>query len=221
MSHRCAVVAQWPGDAFTCIVQVCSTLLNEVLWLPKRRKRAVALTKDPYAGCFLVATPIIGAEPFFRTVIFLLAHDPVGTVGVILNRPTELAAEDHIEGVDGKLSAPGLVFIGGPVQPETAIAVTRKENTEPMNAIGESGIGTVELTLDLDLEGDLRIFAGYAGWDAQQLAAEMDEGAWWVVRCDSDEVFTDEIDDMWGRSVQRAPGYIPLYRTYPADPTEN
>ena len=215
------LVAQWHDDTASNTIELNSVLLNGVLRLLPDGGRAVSFTADPYTGCFLVATPIITSPPFWRTVIFVLTHDEDGTVGVILNTPTELAAENYIEGVTGRLSAPELVFIGGPVQPETAIAVARPGTSDSVDTIADSGIGTVDLTANLEFLHDLRIFAGYAGWDSQQLALEMQEGAWWVVRCDPSEVFTDEIEDMWRRCVQRAPGNIPLYRTYPADPTEN
>ena len=35
----------------------------------------------------------------------------------------------------------------------------------------------------------MRIFAGYAGWGAEQLAAEIEEGSWYVVPGEAVDVF--------------------------------
>jgi len=67
----------------------------------------------------------------------------------------------------------------------------------------------------------LRVFAGYAGWEPDQLEEELEEGAWWLVFPNIDDLFTADVDNLWERTVERAPGTIPLYSTYPDDPTTN
>ncbi|MDX1486945.1 MAG: YqgE/AlgH family protein, partial [Acidiferrobacterales bacterium] len=44
----------------------------------------------PEKGIFLVAKPGMQDPRFQRTVVLLLAHSDQGTVGVIINRPTEI-----------------------------------------------------------------------------------------------------------------------------------
>jgi putative transcriptional regulator len=173
------------------------------------------------AGRFLVATPIIGSPPFERSVVFLLEHDDSGTIGIVINRPTDLPVEEHLPGFGDMLSDPPLVFLGGPVSSDTAVAIGRGTAIEFLRPSAVPGIGIVDIDQPVtDLES-LRIFAGYAGWDPGQLEEELAEGAWWIVYPDVDDVFTSRVDGMWERTVERAPGSIPLYATYPPDPSAN
>ena len=179
------------------------------------------MIEQPLAGRFLVATPIIHSPPFARSVVFLLEHDESGAVGVVINSPTDLLVEDHLPGLDEILSDPPRVFLGGPVSTDTAIALGRGSGIEFVRPSALPGIGIVDVEHQVsDLES-LRIFAGYAGWDPDQLEAELAEGAWWVLFPDADDIFTSEFDGLWERTVERAPGTIPFYVTYPSDPSAN
>ncbi len=88
------------------------------------------MPETSFAGRFLVATPIITTPPFARSVVLLLEHDESGAIGVVLNQPTNLAVQDHLPEIDGVLSDPALVFLGGPVSSETAIALGRGSSAD-------------------------------------------------------------------------------------------
>lgn len=49
------------------------------------------------AGLFLVATAQVNGEIFEQSVILLLRHDANGTFGLVLNKPAQLPAEEHLE----------------------------------------------------------------------------------------------------------------------------
>jgi len=173
------------------------------------------------AGQFLVATPIIHSPPFARSVVFLLEHDESGAIGVVINSPTNLLVEDHLPGLDEFLSDPPHVFLGGPVSTDTAIALGQGSGIEFVRPSGLPAIGIVDVEHPAPELDSLRIFAGYAGWDPDQLEAELAEGAWWVLFPEVSDIFTSEIDGMWERTVERGPGTIPFYVTYPSDPSTN
>ena len=179
------------------------------------------MAEGALAGQFLVATPIISTPPFDRSVVLLLEHDDSGAIGLVLNNPTDLPVGEHISGVDAHLTEPHNVFIGGPVSTETAVSLAKGHGIEFLRPSALVGIGIVDIEQPLEDLESLRIFAGYAGWDAGQLEAELDEGAWWVLFPDLDEIFTSDVEGMWERSVARGPGTLPLYATYPVDPSEN
>ena len=44
---------------------------------------------------------------------------------------------------------------------------------------------------------------GYAGWGAEQLEHEMEDGAWLVLPYDAAFAFTNEIDGLWERGLDR------------------
>lgn len=173
------------------------------------------------AGQFLVATPMITTPPFARAVVLLLEHDDSGAVGLVLNNLTDLLAEEHISGIAELVSHPGNVFLGGPVNTDTAISLGRGAGVEFLRTSALPAIGIVDVAQIPGHLEDLRIFAGYSGWDPRQLESEIDEGAWWVLFPDLDEIFTSDVEGMWERTVARGPGSLPLYATYPQDPSDN
>jgi len=149
------------------------------------------------SGKLLVALPILVEDTFRRTVILLLHHDDGGAFGLVLNRPTTMPVADALPRWDERVADPAVVFIGGPVQPEAAIA------------IGDEG-GSVET---IDLDGDpalltaraVRVFAGYAGWAGGQLEDELGRGAWVVVDAEPGDAFRADAEDLWWTVLARQP----------------
>lgn len=179
------------------------------------------VTETNLAGQFLVATPIITVPPFAKSVVYLLEHGDSGAIGVVLNSLTDLLVRDHLDGIEDMLSDPFVVFYGGPVSSDTAIALGRGASADFLRPSASSDIGIVDIEQPNSELDDLRIFAGYSGWDPGQLEAELAEGAWWVLDGDPTEVFTSHVHGMWERLVARGPGNMPLHVTYPSDPSEN
>ncbi len=63
----------------------------------------------------------------------------------------------------------------------------------------------------------LRIFAGHAGWGGGQLEEEIDEGAWYVVPSEPDDVFTADPETLWTRVLHRQGGDLAMLAHYPPD----
>jgi putative transcriptional regulator len=179
------------------------------------------MSQETIAGQFLVATPIISTPPFARSVVLMLEHDDSGAIGLVLNNPTDLLVSEHIPGIADQLSAPDKVFLGGPVSSDTAVTLGMGNGIEFLRPSALPGIGIVDIETELDTVEALRVFAGYSGWDPDQLEAEIQEGAWWVLFPDLHEIFTSDVEGMWERTVERGPGMLPLYATYPDDPSAN
>ena len=47
----------------------------------------------PAPGRLLVASPVLQEPPFHRAVVLLLDHDDDGTLGLVLNRPSQIPVE--------------------------------------------------------------------------------------------------------------------------------
>src|ERR1700733_12366601 len=79
---------------------------------------------DPKAGRLLVATPILGDPNFKRAVVLIVEHEDVqGTLGVVLNRPTTIGVGQVLEQWTELATEPSVVFRGGPVAPNSALAL--------------------------------------------------------------------------------------------------
>src|SRR5690606_2219571 len=132
------------------------------------------------AGQLLVATPVLKDPNFERTVVLLVAHEPGGAMGVVLNRATEVPVSEVLGGWGQLAHDPAVLFEGGPVQPDSAICVARIRPGAP-RPVGFQpffgSLGTVDLGRRPEQMRDhfdgIRVFAGYAGWSPGQLEEEI------------------------------------------------
>jgi len=180
------------------------------------------------AGMLLVATPALLDPNFADTVVLLLDVDDQGALGVVLNRPSGVRVEEVLEGWGDVVADPDVLFQGGPVSTQGALAVAtlRVEDDVPVGFRAVEGrLGLVDLDTPIELlEGSLdglRIFAGYAGWGADQLAGEIEEGSWYVVPALPPDVFRDDPRDLWRDVLRRQPGELAWHSTRPFDPDLN
>lgn len=179
-------------------------------------------------GMLLVATPVLLDPNFSDTVVLMLDVDEHGALGVVLNRPSPVPVAAVLEDWDEQVADPGVLFRGGPVSTEGALAVAllRTPGEAPVGFREVSGaLGILDLDTPVELvDGTLRgmrIFAGYAGWGAGQLEAEIEEGSWYVVPGLAPDAFRDDPDDLWRDVLRRQPGQLAWHSTRPVDPELN
>ncbi|MEV0798985.1 YqgE/AlgH family protein [Kribbella sp. NPDC050281] len=185
------------------------------------------MTASTLTGSLLVATPLLDEPPFRRSVILLLDHDDDGALGVVVNRAADLAVDRVLPDWSTTVNEPGVLFMGGPVGTDSALAVAEViETADPpgwRECFGRIGLIDLDVPPAL-LEGAIqrmRIFAGYAGWSRGQLEGEITEGAWYVVESEPDDVFSLHPDTLWRRVLRRQNDQMAYLATYPDDPTQN
>ena len=181
-----------------------------------------------HVGRLLVATPVLTDSNFDRSVILLIAHEEDGALGVVLNRSSDVPVWGVLPEWAALASEPQSVFTGGPVSPEAAICLARvRPGREPggWSPIDGTRTGTVDLSGSPDLLGPhverLRVFAGYAGWGAGQLEAEIEQGAWFVLEALPEDPFVERPDALWPMVLRRQGGMIAAVATFPPDPSLN
>src|SRR5438270_12675838 len=77
-----------------------------------------------WTGRLAVATPLLTDPNFARTVVLLLqSDDEDGALGLVLNRPTGTEVGEVLDAWHPLAAEPGVVFSGGPVQPNAAICL--------------------------------------------------------------------------------------------------
>lgn len=180
------------------------------------------------AGVLLVATPALLDPNFADTVVLILDADDEGALGVVLNRPSPVPVAEVLLPWDGVTSEPEVLFLGGPVSTDGALAVAllHDEHDAPVGFRAVVGrLGLIDLDTPLELVegtvGQLRIFAGYAGWGAGQLEGEVEEGSWYVVPALAPDVFRRDPDDLRRDVLRRQPGALSWSSTRPTDPGLN
>jgi putative transcriptional regulator len=185
------------------------------------------------AGRLLVATPALADPNFDRAVVLLLDHDEQGSLGVVLNRPTPVGVGDVLAPWAALAGEPGVVFQGGPVSLDSALALAVVPGEDrpghPADPLGwrrvHGAIGLVDLEAPPELLaaelGSLRVFAGYAGWGPGQLETELTEGAWWVVDSEPGDVSAPDPEGLWRAVLRRQRSELAMVATYPDDASLN
>lgn len=185
---------------------------------------------DVRPGSLLVAMPALSDPTFAGTVVFVLDHSDSGTLGVVLGRPSQVEIRDVLPGWSELAVTPEVFHVGGPCETDTALClavspVVDARDGSPLRRVA----GDVHL---VDLDSDpaelqeevtgLRVFAGYAGWSAGQLAGEIDEGAWACVPGRADDVLGPMSGpELWRAVMGRQSGRLAVLSTAPADPSVN
>lgn len=162
------------------------------------------MSNNPKKGNLLIAEPsIIGDLSFNRAVILLADHNPLGSVGFILNKPLDFNLKDLIEGTDSEIR----VYNGGPVEQDNLYFIHTSPDLIPDSIEIADGIywgGNFEVVLGLINQGTLsseniKFFLGYSGWDENQLDHELKSKAWLVAQ----NTFNNAIISMKGGSFWR------------------
>jgi putative transcriptional regulator len=169
-------------------------------------------------GHLLIAAPSL-FDYFRRTVVLVIEHTAEGAIGVVLNRESETRVADAVPQLAGLAAAEELVRIGGPVSPESVVALGEFAD---LSEAGTQVVGQIG-TLDPDSPNEslirLRVYAGYAGWGAGQLDDELEQEAWLPGPAEEEDPFNH--GDLWSHALERRGGAYRLLATMPPDPSQN
>jgi len=197
---------------------------------------------DPFAGnepptlltgWLLVATPRLVDPNFSRRVILILDHGAHGALGVVINHPGGVPVRELMEPWHGLAAPPAEIFTGGPVARNALVGLVRLTGPaggqEPpgwrLLVEGDSPVGLVDLAGDVTelggSVGQVRLFSGYAGWDAEQLEDEIDGGSWYVLKGEARDPLTADPEGLWGRVLRRQGGALALVAGFPPDLSAN
>ncbi len=151
-------------------------------------------------GHLLVATPKLPDPNFSKAVVLLVQHGENGSLGVVLNRPTEQTIEEIWQQVsDVPCSDKRQVNVGGPVAGPLMAVHSAKHLAEIEVVPGvyfSAQKGNLDELVQQQEEHRFKIFLGHAGWGGGQLEGELKQGAWLTTLATVDYVFYDG-DDLW------------------------
>lgn len=171
-------------------------------------------------GVLLVASPSMSDPNFHQTVLLIVEHGRGGTVGLILNRPTNVLVSEALPDFTVLKRTTHRLFAGGPVEPTQLILLFRLTQLLPDTRQIVDGIyvGTPRvleriMTQPKPTEA-FRGFAGFAGWAPGQLELEMRDGAWGVLSSTAFDIFDKDPAMLWPDSISRlqAPRTISITR---------
>jgi putative transcriptional regulator len=173
-------------------------------------------------GSLLIAAPQLLDPNFRRTVLLVADHGEEGAMGVILNRPSGMTVADAAPDLEPLIGPDAPIFAGGPVQPTSGVVLAEvAEAHEPVFGDVVLIPGIAELADVVDGAGNVRVFAGYAGWGPGQLDTELGREDWILEPALASDVFSEDPDALWGSVLERKGGQYALLARMPEDPSQN
>jgi putative transcriptional regulator len=165
-----------------------------------------AWAQDLATGKILVASRKTRDADFAHAVVLLVQYDRQSAIGLLLNRPANVALSEVFPEIKGG----GIkVYAGGPVT--TGIRALYRSRSRPSDAA--SILTDVFMISNKTLLGELaaagvpasrfRVYAGYVGWTGGQLKGEVARGLWYVLAGDADTIFDRHPETLWSRLLDR------------------
>lgn len=186
-------------------------------------------TGTPETGKLLVAEPFLREEHFCHAVILLLDHEPErATMGIVTNHPTTYTIDQLLPAV--KRPDPVKVYCGGPVSTDRLYFVHTLGDLFPGARpicdglwIGGDFDAVVRYVSDgYPVDGVLRFFLGYSGWEPGQLTDEIDSHVWAVTAPPAPELLlSNEGDTQWHMAVRLLGESHKAWRMYPRNLQSN
>jgi putative transcriptional regulator len=174
------------------------------------------MTGDYLTNQLLVAMPALGDPNFAHTVTLVCEHNKDGALGIVINRPMDMAVSEVFQQLD--LATQDLklgkqpVLRGGPVAPERGFVLH-----PPASDGAPSYDATLQVSPNLHVTTSRDVLAaiargegpsqalvalGYAGWGAGQLEEEIRSNAWLNVPMDISILFETPYNERWRAAVK-------------------
>ena len=171
-------------------------------------------------GRLLVAMPGMGDPRFDRSVVFMCAHSPEGSMGLIVNKPTPGvtvdALLDQLQVPKGPGSSGRIVHFGGPVEHGRGFVLHSGDyrmNASTLQVTDAFGMTATLDILDHVARGNAvarwMLMLGYAGWGPGQVEDEIARNGWLVADATETLVFGADDGRKWEAAL-RSLGIDPL-----------
>ncbi|TKB88937.1 MAG: YqgE/AlgH family protein [Nitrospira sp.] len=160
-------------------------------------------------GVLLVASPSLSDPNFHQSVLLIVEHGRGGTVGLILNRPTNVLVSEALPDFTVLKQTIHRLFAGGPVERTQLVLLFRLTQLLPDTRQIVDGIyvGTPRVLERIMTQPKpseaFRAFSGFAGWAPGQLEHEMRDGTWGVLPKNSFDIFDEDSTTLWPDCITR------------------
>ncbi|SNR50827.1 putative transcriptional regulator [Lutibacter agarilyticus] len=180
----------------------------------------------PSKGKLLIAEPsILNDKSFNRSVIYLTEHSKEGSIGFILNKPTEFILSDLMPEIESDF----MIYNGGPVEQENLYFIHQLPELIPNSIQISDDIywgGNFDALTDLLNSNSIdkskiRFFLGYSGWSEEQLTEELKESTWIVTENKFQNLLNIESDEFWKNQLLKFGGEYQIWANAPENPALN
>lgn len=186
-------------------------------------------TATPSVGALLVAEPFLRESYFNHSVICLIDYSPgKSTMGFVLNKITHYDLDDLIDELVYDKKIP--IFCGGPMSCERLYCLHTLGEIIPnaRHVTGDLYVGgdfdsiVDYINKGYPVEGKIRFFLGYSGWEAGQLEGEIRQDIWAVSDItDEEQLLIGNEDKYWHARVREMGIPYRGWLYHPQDPKMN
>lgn len=170
------------------------------------------LTTTNLINHFLLAMPSISDADFRRSLVLLCETTETGSIGLIINRLSEIRMADIFEQINLPMTdsdqANHPVLIGGPVKPDRGFVLhpTFERWSSSIQISKTLSITTSQDILAAIAQGkgpsDYLFILGYSAWTEKQLEDELMKGTWLTIPCDDSILFQTAIQSRYSASLK-------------------
>jgi putative transcriptional regulator len=147
-------------------------------------------------------------DPLFtHSVIVLARYGKTGALGLMLHKRSDLTIR-LLTGIKGAEKRNDPLFVGGPVELQTVLALLRSDSGPPGATLVAGKLYLVASKQGIETAlsqrrttSDLRIYIGYVGWGPGQLEREMGLGGWYIFNYDESLMFDEHPETLWERLI--------------------
>jgi putative transcriptional regulator len=168
-----------------------------------------AAQNEPPNALLLIAKPGMADVRFRDAVVLVTQTRDFSTVGVILNRPTDLKLQQLWPDAprDG---FQGPIYYGGPVMDQ--VIVTLFKSDLPPDGPAFHVLKDVYLAMHPKIvepllglrHARMRVFAGFSGWAPRQLQSELERDGWFILPATEEVVFRRDTSGLWRELLDAA-----------------
>ena len=160
-------------------------------------------------GVLLVAGKNLYDPNFEKTIILVTEYTEDGTVGLVLNRPTEITVAEALPKLSEYMPYLDYLYFGGPIATTSISLLLKSETRLPgtnqvitnIYHINTLDLFNVLLINKID-KRYIRIYAGFAGWAPGQLESELIRGDWYIWHADLNLIFNSEPEILWNELIR-------------------
>lgn len=181
----------------------------------------------PSRGKVLISEPFLYDEMFGRSVVLLVDHTPDGTMGLVLNKPMPLLLNEVLKEFKDTPDIP--IYKGGPLSTDILFYLHTLRDVEDSLQLGKGFYlnGDFDairryILQGNDIDGKIRFFLGYSGWEHDQLCREIDENTWLVGSAGIPSLMDEKGSaGLWKEALGRLGGKYETWSRFPQIPTLN
>jgi putative transcriptional regulator len=173
-------------------------------------------------GHLLISETELEDPNFKETVIFIVDHSDEGAFGLVVNRKSDSILGEAFEEFADHPAASIPIYVGGPVEPQYLFILHSGLPSELQSEHAREPLGDVVfepdfkpvseylrgswLERDPEDKGEIKFFAGYAGWGAGQLEEELKTNSWVILPGADELIFASHPEEGWRQALRKKGG---------------